>query len=414
MKLSRLLICLPLSTFIALGPIDAGLAQRKQAKRADTGDARMDAVRLARMRARMESFVKQGTIPGIVTLVARHGQIVSLAASGTQDFDTRTPMRTDSLFQIASMTKPMTAVGVMILVEEGRLSLNDAVSKHLPEFADIQVIDRSGGAAKLKKPARAVTIRDLMTHTSGMSGSYPAGRNDKFAAHDQPLAECVRAYAQKPLEFEPGTKWSYSNMGIATLGRLIEVASGKTYEEFMAERIFNPLGMKDTHFFVPESKRSRIVSIYQLADGKLKKVDLGIEKMPAKYGAPEGGLYSTANDLLRFYQMMLNGGALDGRRILSKLSVELMTAVHTGDLPAGFVPGMGYGLAWSVVARREGTFRLNSIGTFGHGGAYKTYGFIDPKQDLIGIMLMQRSSSDGDLSDELNAFIAMTYAAIVE
>jgi len=131
MKLSRLLICLPLSTFIALGPIDAGLAQRKQAKRADTGDARMDAVRLARMRARMESFVKQGTIPGIVTLVARHGQIVSLAASGTQDFDTRTPMRTDSLFQIASMTKPMTAVGVMILVEEGRLSLNDAVSKHL-------------------------------------------------------------------------------------------------------------------------------------------------------------------------------------------------------------------------------------------------------------------------------------------
>lgn len=414
MKLSRLLICLTLSTFIAFGPIDAGLAQRKQTKRADTRNAGMDAARLARMRERMASFVKQGTIPGIVTLVVRHGQIVSLAASGAQDFDTRTPMRADSLFQIASMTKPMTAVGVMILVEEGRLSLNDAVSKHLPEFADIQVIDRSGGAEKLKKPARAVTIRDLMTHTSGMSGSYPAGRNDKFVAHDQPLAQCVRAYAQKPLEFEPGTKWSYSNMGIATLGRLIEIASGKTYEEFMAERIFNPLGMNDTHFFVPESKRSRVVSIYQLADGRLKKVDLGIEKMPAKYGAPEGGLYSTANDLLRFYQMMLNGGALDGRRILSKLSVELMTAVHTGDLPAGFVPGMGYGLAWSVVARREGTFRLNSIGTFGHGGAYKTYGFIDPKQDLIGIILMQRMSGDGDLSDEVNAFVAMTYASILE
>jgi CubicO group peptidase (beta-lactamase class C family) len=415
MKLPRLLLRLSLLTLVALGVADAGFAQRKPAARgAATPDAGMDTARLAAMQARMRAFVEHGTIPGMVTLVARRGHVVSLAACGVQDLETKTPMRADSLFQIASMTKPITAIGVMILMEEGRLALSDPVKKHLPEFADIQVVDRSGGAERLKAPARAITIRDLMTHTSGLSGSYPAGRSDKFYAHEETLADAVRAYAKKPLDFEPGARWGYSNMGIAALGRIIEVASGRPYEQFMAERIFKPLGLHDTHFFVPESKLDRVASIYQLADGKLKKVDLGIDRMPAKYAAPEGGLYSTAHDLFRLYQMMLNGGALDGRRILSRLSVEQMTAVHTGEMAAGFVPGMGYGLAWNVVARREGTLRLNSIGTFGHGGAYKTYGFVDPQQELIGIILMQRVSGDGDLSDEVNAFTAMTYAAIVE
>jgi CubicO group peptidase (beta-lactamase class C family) len=415
MKLPRLLPRLTLLTLIALGATDTGSAQRKPVARggAAASDVRMDAARLAAMQARMRSFVERGMIPGVVTLVARRGRVLSLAACGVQDYETKTPMRADSLFQIASMTKPITAIGVMILMEEGRLSLGDPVSKHLPEFADIRV-SAGGGTEGTKKPARAITIRDLMTHTSGMSGSFPAGRNDKFYAHDEPLADAVRAYARTPLAFEPGARWGYSNTGIAALGRIVEVTSGQPYEQFMAERIFAPLGMHDTHFFVPEGKRGRVASIYQLADGKLKKVDLGIDRMPAKYAAPEGGLYSTAHDLFRLYQMMLDGGTLDGRRILSRLSVEQMTAVHTGEMPAGFVPGMGYGLGWNVVARREGTFRLNSIGTFGHGGAYKTYGFVDPQQQLIGIILMQRVSGDGDLSDEVNAFTAMTYAAITE
>jgi CubicO group peptidase (beta-lactamase class C family) len=415
MKLPRLLLRLTLLTLIALGLADATFAQRKAAVRGgpSANDAGMDAARLAAMQARMRSFVERGTIPGMVTLVARRGRVVSLAAHGVQDYETKTPMRADSLFQIASMTKPITAIGVMVLMEEGRLALSDPVSKHLPEFADLRV-SAGSGAEGLKKPARAITIRDLMTHTSGMSGSYPAGRNDKFYAHDEPLADAVRAYARAPLAFEPGARWGYSNTGIAALGRIIEVVSGQPYEQFMHERIFAPLGLRDTHFFVPENKRGRVASIYQLADGKLKKVDLGIDRMPVKYAAPEGGLYSTAHDLFRLYQMMLDGGALDGRRILSKLSVEQMTAVHTGEMPAGFVPGMGYGLAWNVVARREGTFRLNSVGTFGHGGAYKTYGFVDPKQELIGVILMQRVSGDGDLSDEVNAFTVMTYAAITE
>lgn len=421
MKLIRLPICLALITLTAFSVAEIGFAQREAVTRGNVvdhkarpRDAGMDAAQLAKMQARMRAFVEQGTIPGMVTLVARRGRVVSLAACGVQDFETKTPMRADSLFQIASMTKPITAIGVMILMEEGRLALSDPVKKHLPEFADIQVIDRSGGAEKLKAPARVITIRDLMTHTSGMSGSYPAGRNDKFYAHDETLADAVRAYAKRPLDFEPGARWGYSNMGIAALGRIIEVASGQPYEQFMAERIFNPLGMHDTHFFVPAGKRGRAASLYQLADGRLKKVDLGVDRLTAKHAAPEGGLYSTAHDLFRLYQMMLNGGALDGRRVLSRLSVEQMTAVHTGEMAAGFAPGMGYGLAWNVVARREGTSRLNSIGTFGHGGAYKTYGFVDPKQELIGIILMQRVSTDGDLSDEVNAFTAMTYAAIAE
>lgn len=203
-------------------------------------------------------------------------------------------------------------------------------------------------------------------------------------------------------------------MGIATLGRIIEVVSGKSYEAFLEERIFKPLGMNDSHFFVPEAKRSRIATIYKLDGDKLSKAEVDLYRVGAKYAAPEAGLYSTAPDLFRFYQMMLNGGTLDGKRLLSKATVELMTQVHTGELKTGFSPGMGYGLGWSVVRNMEGMFRLNSIGAYGHGGLWKTYGFIDPRKELIGIILMQRLDSEGDMADEFSAFMTMASAALLE
>lgn len=374
-----------------------------------------DAERLARLSERMKSFVDRGRAAGIVTLLAHRGKPVQSLALGVQDLDSKKPMTPDTVFQIASMTKPITCVGVMMLAEDGLLAISDPVEKFLPGFATLQIREKGDGdIEEIRKPARKITIRDLMTHTSGMSGGYPEGFTDLFSKRDRTLAEAVEAFPTRFLDFEPGTKWGYSNMGIATLGRIIEVVSGKRYEEFLEERLFKPLGMHDSHFFVPESKRDRIATIYRLDNDKLVKADVDLFRSEAKYPAPEAGLYSTAPDLFRFYQMMLNGGVLDGKRILSKLSVELMTANHTGELKAGFSPGIGFGLGWAVVRNTEGTFRLSSIGTYGHGGLWKTYGWVDPKKELVGVILLQRLSSDGDLADEFNAFMTMAAAAMIE
>lgn len=376
----------------------------------------IDAERLARIPERMKSFVERGRAAGMVTLIAHRGKVVQLSAIGVQDLESNSPMKEDTIFQIASMTKPITCVAVMMLAEEGLLAITDPVEKFLPAFATVQIREKKEGEdlEEVRKPKRKITIRDLMTHTSGMSSGYPDGFKDLFEKRNRTLADAVDAFPTRFLDFEPGARWSYSNMGIATLGRIIEVVLGKSYEAFLEERIFKPLGMNDSHFFVPEAKRSRIATIYKLDGDKLSKAEVDLYRVGAKYAAPEAGLYSTAPDLFRFYQMMLNGGTLDGKRLLSKATVELMTQVHTGELKTGFSPGMGYGLGWSVVRNMEGMFRLNSIGAYGHGGLWKTYGFIDPRKELIGIILMQRLDSEGDMADEFSAFMTMASAALLE
>ncbi len=380
--------------------------------------AGIDATRITRLQARMQSFVDRGRAAGIVMLVAYKGSVANISALGVQDLETKSPMKSDTIFQVASMTKPITAVGIMILVDDGLLAITDPVQKFLPKFADLKLevkaaeSEKENELSEVRKPSRPITIRDLMTHTSGMGGGYPEGFQDLFNKRDRTLAEAVDSFPKRMLEFEPGTKWGYSNMGIATLGRIIEIVSGKSYEEFIAERVFQPLGMKDSHFFVPENKRDRIATIYKLDGGKLSKADIDLYRVGAKYPSPEAGLYSTAPDLLDFYQMMLNNGLFNGQRILSKASVDLMTRVHTGELKAGFSPGVGFGLGWSVVRNEIGMFRLNSIGTYGHGGLYRTYAFVDPQKELIGVLLLQRLSSDGDMADEISAFVAMASAAV--
>jgi CubicO group peptidase (beta-lactamase class C family) len=296
------------------------------------------------------------------------------------------------------MTKPVTCAGIMILMEEGRLSLIDPVEKYLPEFQ----------GRKFSEVSRPPLIRDLMTHTSGIAGSTPAG----YEKSGHTLAEVVQVAARQPLQFEPGTKWSYSNLGIATLGRIIEVVSGQPYERFLEERIFRPLAMKDTHFFLPAAKAGRLAAVYTDDHGTLKRDAADPLRAGWKYPMPEGGLYSTAPDMARFYQTMLNRGTLEGQRILSPAAVELMTTVHTGNLTTGFAPGMGYGLGWAVVKDPSGTFRMNSVGTYGHGGAYRTYGWVDAAKDLVGVLMFQRTNGGGDVADEINSFIAMAGAAV--
>ena len=353
---------------------------------------------------RMKDYVDRGSIPGAVTLVRHKGEIVSLDAVGYQDIEAKKPMTKDSIFQVMSMTKPFTGVAIMMLVEEGKIALNDAVEKLLPEFRGQMVMDvAADGKRTLRKPTRAITVRDLMTHTSGMTGP-PDGLKELYTRMDKTLAEAVLVYSQTPLAFDPGTKWQYSNTGIATLGRIVETQSKMKFEDFLAQRIFEPLGMRDSHIFLPEAKQSRLAAVYRIGDdGKLHKSGAEIlggysldYRRGAKYSGPEFALYTTANDLANFYQMMLNDGVYGGKRLLSKASVKVMTMVHTGDLKAGHMPGTAFGLTWEVVNQPLGGQALLSEGTFGHGGAFGTHGFVDPKRSLVGVFLIQMSSNAAD------------------
>ena len=374
-----------------------------------------DKARLARIAPRMKEFVDSGKAAGIVTLVAHKGQVAQFEAVGFADIETRQPMTKDNIFQLHSMTKPIVALAAMQLAEEGRLSLSDAVEKHLPEFRGQMVIaeTHADGSRLLKKPSRLITVRDLMTHTSGMMLNPPPGIGELHGALHKSLADVALILSQQALEFEPGTKWQYSNEGIAALARIVEVISGQPLEVYMAKRIFEPLGMKDTYFFPPKDTWHRMPTAYVLRDGKPVKYTsdpLGEGKMKfrdgAKYSLPEGGLYSTATDLLVLYKTILNQGKHGSFRLLSPAGLQLMRTSQTGDLKTS-TPGAGWGLGWFVM-REDGGGQLMPAGTFGHGGRYGTFCFLDPKNDLIGIFLIHREGG----SDERQAFVQLAYAAM--
>jgi CubicO group peptidase (beta-lactamase class C family) len=357
--------------------------------------ARADDGKFGPIRARMQRFVDDKEVAGAVTLVGRKDGVLYHAAVGSLTLDPDKPMPKDAIFRIASMTKPVTALGIMILADEGKLSVDDPVEKHLPEFrGQLLVKERTADTVTLKKPPRPITLRDLLTHTSGLPGKMPDGLADLYAKRNHTLAEGVMAFSQRPLDFEPGTKWAYCNPGIDTLGRVIEVASGLSYEDFLKKRIFDPLGMKDTTFYPSKEQLARVPPIYNKKDGKLVAVENPVVGPPtgARYPVPAGGLYSTAIDLAKLYQMMLNNGTLGKVRVVSPESVAAMTKVQTGDLKTGFSEGMGWGLGWGVVRTPGGVTEMLSPGAYGHGGAYGTQAWIDPKQDLFVVLLIQRSN----------------------
>ena len=358
----------------------------------------------ARLREGIGRFVADGEISGAVALVGRAEGIVALEAVGRRDLEADRPMRPDTLFRIASMTKPITAIAVMMLADEGKLAIDDPVERHLPEFkGQMLVVDRSGGTVTLKAPSRPITLRDLLTHTSGLPGSPPAGLADLYARRDRSLAEAVIAFSQRPLEFEPGSKWAYCNAGIDTLGRVVEAVSGEPYEAFLRRRLFAPLGMNDTTFFPDPTQLRRSATIYDRpkGDDSLRPVAYPLIGPPegARYPIPAGGLFATAPDLARLYRMILNRGILDGRRYLSEASVEAMTRLQTGDLATGFVEGMGFGLGWGVVREPKGATEALSPGSFGHGGAFGTQAWIDPGRGQFVVLLFQRVGlGNGDAS----------------
>ncbi|HJN42981.1 MAG: serine hydrolase [Acidobacteria bacterium] len=401
--------------------------------------------RLDRLAAIVQGYVDDQAIAGAVTLVARRGRQAHIRAYGMADREAGTPMRPDNIFRIASMTKPITSVAVLMLYEEGHFKLNDPIGQYLPALASLDVLTASDdGDTFMRVPAeRPVTIRHLLTHTSGIGyrflgdlGGTPrlralaelygeAGVADGLAEHDGTIEELVNRLGDLPLLHEPGAAFSYG-LSDDVLGRLVEVVSGTTFDEFLRTRLFEPLGMDDTFFYIPNAKASRLASVYTPSASGIAKVDGTVEGTHLVYSSTYStgsqrrnfsggaGLSSTAHDYSRFLQMLLNGGTLDRARILSPMTVALMTTDHIGDMPVGSIvqPGSaGFGLGVAIRGDPGIDGELGSEGAYYWSGFFNTTFWVDPSEELIGLLMVQVFPGTSDIQER---FRIMAYQAIAE
>ena len=383
--------------------------------------------RLERLTDALQAYVDDERLAGAAVLVARRGKIAYLEAIGHRDKEAGSPMATDSIFRIASQTKALVSVGVMLLQEEGMLLITEPVGKHLPEFMATTVAQPNGrGGYDVVAARRPITIRDLLTHTAGISyGSGPAA--DQFeeagitgwylANRDESAGDVMARLAALPLDAHPGDRWIYGyNTDI--LGALIEKISGETLGVFLRERLFDPLGMDDTHFFLPHAKVDRLTTVYSATDhGIARAPDPGhmvgqgayVDGPRMSFSGGAGAL-STVEDYARFLQMMLNGGELDGQRILSRTTVDLMTVDHTGDI--GFRDGQGFGLGFSIVEDPSARGLPGSVGEYGWGGAYHSTYWVDPKEELVVAYMTQLIPAGG--LDDQSKIRTLIYQSIVD
>ena len=393
--------------------------------RAQPDTAGMSSERLARIAPAMQRYIDAQLTPGVITAVMRHGKLVHFESQGLMDVATGKPMREDAIFRIASMTKPIASTALMMLWEEGHFQLRDPVSKFIPEFADTKVsttADASGESGQLVSPKRPIQIRDLLTHTAGLANSYIGNVSAYRQAMSEPRptsnAEQIRRLARLPLNYHPGEEWQYS-AATNVVGHLVEIISGQSLDEFLQERIFKPLDMTDTHFYLDDTKGGRLTTQYTPGDNnKIQAQDPGSEQSrwitsPRNLFSGGGGLVSTVRDYLRFQQAMLDGGELDGTRILAPSTISLMLENHTGDLPLWLPgPGMGFGLGYGVVVDRGAAATPLSEGAGYWGGAYCTLSWIDPEQGLVGVLMTQvRPYSHINIRQD---FQVLTYQAIID
>ena len=355
--------------------------------------------------AAMREMVAKNEIAGAVTMVVTKDKVLHVESTGFADVATKRGMSPETLFWIASMTKPITGTAVLMLQDEGRLNVSDPVAKYLPEFANLKT--PSG------KPAN-LTITQLLTHTSGLGEAGGAA-----AQQAKTLADLVPIWLAAPMQYEPGAKWSYTQSGINAAARIVEVVSGQTFDAFVQQRLFDPLGMKDTTFYPSDVQRARLATPYA------KNKDTGaLDAVPPRDGyegtrnrPPQGngGLYSTARDYARFCQMLLAGGTLDGRRYLSADAMKFLSTPQTGDLPTGFFQNATFGqrgknYGWGIgtcVLRtpHEGVAAMLSPGSFGHGGAWGTQAWIDPARGVAFVLMVQRANfPNSDASEVRRAF----------
>jgi len=385
----------------------------------------MSSARLARIAPAMQRYIDAELTPGVITAVMRHGKLIHFKAQGHMDVASAEPMREDAIFRIASMTKPIASVALMMLWEEGRFQLRDPVSKFIPEFAAAQVSTAaaaSGTTGELVPPKRPIQIRDMLTHTAGLanhySGNVAAYRQAMNTPRPKSNAEQIKRLAALPLNYHPGEEWHYS-AATNVVGHLVEIISGQSLDEFLRQRIFEPLQMPDTHFYLDNTKGGRLTTQYTPDENnKIKAQDPGSKQSrwitsPRNLFSGAGGLVSTVRDYLRFQQAMLNGGEIDGNRILAPSTVSLMLENHTGDLPLWLPgPGMGFGLGYGVVVDRGAAATPLSEGAGYWGGAYCTLSWIDPEQNLVGVLMTQvRPYSHINIRQD---FQVLTYQAIID
>jgi len=425
-------LSLALTTLLLLAPT-FGAAAPPAATPESVG---ISSERLQRLRAVMQKYVDEGRIAGVVTYVARSGRVVHLEAFGKADVEAGRPMKTDTIFRIASQTKAFTSVAAMMLVEEGKIGLADPVSKFIPAFKKTTVALAPPAGAVAGSPVsvvparREITIHDLLTHTAGISyGDGPAAEQWKaagiqgwyFADRNEPVAAVVERLAALPMDAQPGERYIYGyNTDI--LGAVVEKASGLSLAEFVQKRIAGPLGLTDTQFYLPPAQKERLATVYAAKDGKIEratdpKTGQGhyVEGPRVAYSGG-AGLLSTARDYGRFLQAVLNGGEIDGVRLLSPKTVELMTVNHVGALFAEAAPGnagRGFGLGFDVVLDlgQAGQYGYGSAGAFGWGGAYHTVYWADPKEKLVALLMTQLLPAGG--SDLHGRFRELVYQSIV-
>ena len=385
-------------------------------------DVGLSSERLDRIHDAVQRHIDAGSISGAVTLVARHGKIAHLEAHGLMDIESKRAMPKDGVFRLASMSKPITAVAVMMMVEEGKVRLSDPVSRFIPEFKSMKVAVakpnvRGGGAAPaspggpggrggpppevdLVSATREITIRDLLTHGSGLMSNGLGNATAGAAATrgpDDTLATYIPKLGAVALDFQPGTLWRYSGLaGFDVLSRVVEIASGKPYDQFLRERLFDPLGMKDTGFALTPAIQPRLVTLYRRGQNGLERVPDQSGLSSATYFSGAGGLVSTAEDYAQFATMLVNGGELNGRRYLGPRTIELMASNHTGEMAGGQMgmspKGIGFGLGVQVVEDPVAADRRVSKGAWGWAGAYGTNVHIEPAADMVQIILMQTST----------------------
>ena len=396
----------------------------------------MSSARLERLTTTLKGYVEADRVAGGVAIVARRGKVAYLESFGMRDRESGSPMADDSIFRIASQTKALTSVCIMILQERGQLLITDPIDKYLPEFKDRTVAVGNGrGGYDVISARRPITIRDLLTHTSGISYGDGLAVDEwreadaigwYFGKREEPIRETVRRMGPLPAVSHPGESWVYGyNTDI--LGALLEIVSGRPFDVFLQEEVLDPLGMSDTHFYLPEEKRDRLATVYSsVPESRIERApDGGVMQETGIFGtvgqghyvdgprtsfSGGAGLLSTARDYATFLQMMLNGGELNGARILSPNTVKLMTVNHLGDVP--YQPGQGWGLGFSIVTDLGARGVPGSLGEFGWAGAYHSTYWVDPEEQLVAVYFTQLIPAI-DIDDQ-NKFRALLYQAIVD
>ena len=382
-------------------------------------DVGLSAARLQRITEMVQRRIAAGDLAGAVTIVARRGKVAHLSTLGVMDLDSKKPMTAESMFRIASMTKPVIGVSIMMLVEEGKLHLNDPVARFIPQFANMKVAVARPGSGGSEGPSfyavpaqRQITVKDLLTHVSGLgSGPMSTSDIDKVARKEgERLADYIPRLGGTVLEFQPGSRWSYSpGAGFETLGRIIEIASGLPLDQFFQTRVFEPLGMRDITFWPTDAQLPRVATVYQRTPNGLAKTATPNDTMSRNiYFRGSGGLYSTAEGYVPLGMMLANGGELNGKRLLSRKSVEMLSAVHVLDTLPGRPAGEGYGLSVRVVTNHAARGTLLSDGTYGWSGAQGTHFFVDPKEQLVGILMVQ--TPNNEVRNEFEDLVAQSIA----